>query len=329
MQRLSLPPASKVEPFSQRWQDACRELVRLYCRLPSKLQANGEPMGMTAFRHEVMADFDVWDGKRRLEDRALGRQELEPWLRGETYLTAPKFQYIDRWMRLNHRRNVSLGIYEPVVAEKERSHQRLLHELYGINGDDFDDYQDDIDKILGRTFLSPIIDVPHASDAARYSRYSKLADYRQFCIHIRSVNGRSALVTAIYFDQPFSQLKPDISDKEWAVCFGHVNFSEVIIEGSVYRGVMHLFRGEFPGHDHGGTSVSSLWLQKEWDDPGDTLRTDWYPQVGSQRITNGEEMEGPRKADGKRHEFTLEQAGGQYPALTELVQNLTNKYLLW
>src|SRR3546814_6466224 len=70
------PAASSLAGFPKRWQDVCRDALRLFCALPENRSKRG-PMGMTKLRHKIMADFDTWDGSSRIEDQSLGREDLE------------------------------------------------------------------------------------------------------------------------------------------------------------------------------------------------------------------------------------------------------------
>lgn len=93
-----LPPTRTIEPFSKRWQDTCRAAITLYCDLPEN-RSGDKAMRMTRLRDAIMNDFDEWNRAKRKRDQALGRTDLEHWIKGKNYLSDFKFQYVDRWIR--------------------------------------------------------------------------------------------------------------------------------------------------------------------------------------------------------------------------------------
>lgn len=332
MSRPKLPSASDLEPFPHRWQDACRAVLTLYCDLPGN-RKGGMAMKMTRLRNEIMEDFDTSDHRGRIPDKALGRESLEHWMKGTTYLSDAKFQYVDRWIRKMRRTEVFSGIMRDLVDFKEINHRNTFVELYSRSAvEAFFKISDDVlIEQQGVLYLSELLQVPKASSAEGYSRYAALADYRQIALYIRTASKRSASITVAYIDVPISTLRADPDPANWAVCFGYLTIIGSDDHTTTIDAVMHLFRNGFPGYPSGGTSTSevSIYLTKA------QLQTSWFPQICTQNITGHYTLEQPRI--GLASGFEFEEKEGlcrftrtvDFPNISIFLANLTNSYLIW
>jgi len=204
-----LPPVFSMDSFPRHWQGVCRAALTRYCEHPDKIAAN-RPMGMTRLRNEIMTDFDGWDAGIRVPDRSLMREDLEHWMSGKTYLSTTKFQYIDRWIRLNRRKYPLSEVLYGLVEYKEAQNRKTFSELYCR---DYEDGVDDVDGVLSAlsrgVVFSEILKAPEAASADPLSRVVTLSDFRQIILHFKDYSEKSISVSAVYIDTPISDLNPN------------------------------------------------------------------------------------------------------------------------
>jgi len=285
-------------------------------------------MKMTRLRNVIMADFDTIENGKPVPDRSLGREDLEHWMKGKNYLSVTKFQYVDRWIRLHRNDEIFSGILTDLLEFKEAAQRKSLVELYARDSSNsLEEAGRSLPFLEGNIFLSEVLDVPAASEAAHYSRYSALSDFRQIAIYFRTLGQRSASVTVVYIDKPISQLNPRPSTEQWSVCFGYLTLvgqDEIMLMSDA---ILHTFRGEFPGSANAGTSVSnvSLYFMDEY------FSTSWFSQICSQNLTGHHELMLPDDIGTKnisgRCEFKKSSHIGD--EISNHIKSLTNRYLIW
>lgn len=287
---------------------------------------------MTRLRNEIMKDFDVFEGTKLVPDRSLGREDLEHWIKGGNYLSVTKFQYVDRWVRKKRRDPEISYIFSDLINLKELEHRKVFTELYARETDTyFSIYGRQFPQLEGKLYLSEVIQAPEASSAEIYSRYAALSDYRQIAIYFREVGDRSASISVAYLDTPISSLRPNPATKNWTECYGYLVLVGYDQLKANFSATLHLFRSEFPGYPHSGTSTSMMSLYFA----DYALMTEWFPQICSQNITGNHKLERPdsfpprERGDVLEGSCRFEDSASKFPELIEYMSKLTNKYILW
>lgn len=287
---------------------------------------------MTRLRHEIMEDFDTFEGGKRIPEPSLGREDLEHWMKGGNYLSVTKFQYVDRWIRTKRNDPEIAHVFSDLNDLTEADHRRVFTQLYAREPGIYDEiYGHEIDDLEGRLYLSEILQAPEAASAERYSRYVALSDYRQVAIYFRSIGNRSASITVAYLDTPASALRPNPPNKNWAVCFGYLVFVGYDGNRSLFSATLHLFQNAFPGYQHAGSSTSMMSIYAGED----LLVTEWFPQICSQNLTGQHKLDRPQSLPKREERNELEgicrfkDSDGKYEEIREHLSNLTNRYLLW
>ena len=315
--------------FPDEWKDLCAEIVTAYRSLPENLR-RGKPLGLTELRNIIMTSEDrIVDGDI-IRSKILIRQDLQNWLYKGTKISDMKFWHIDKFIRTIQLKNEYYLILSRIISFREKSIKSVLSQLYHTHSKNYNQMAIMInDKISNKIFSSNLIyDEWGNADLSIPCVVGK--DFNQISLYVKKSQNNIFSSILIYSYGEIENL--DLSKSSKFISYFFSFFIPVFeIDGETYCLLIAFNKDQFGNLENDiifpssyisfGFNKSSLLVHhvQSVDDPMGVL-TDIFWKHRSKSVF-AKEGNGPRETE-LIWNINIEKR-------KDLLENLTNDYLIW